>query len=151
MRIHDISIFTEDGLIPEFNQCVDNAPVLNISSNSVYSPRVSIFFDNEQDAVNFKNGVGQAWETYLREEKKMGVKLENIVKMDLLENGKKYIRDGYLIFDTITLEIVTDGIIVRFYNKSEKLAQIKHQSLDPLNMKFFELHLIEGSIEINIE
>jgi len=70
MRIHDISIFTGDGFIPKFDQCsVDSAPTLNISSNLVDGPRITIFFDNEQDAVNFKNGIGQAWETYLREKK----------------------------------------------------------------------------------
>ena len=71
MKIHDVSIFAKDDLISEFSQCpIDSAPVLNISSNSANNPRITIFFDNEQDAVNFKNGIGQAWETYLREEKK---------------------------------------------------------------------------------
>ena len=80
----------------------------------------------------------------------MEVKFENIVKRDLLEGGKKYIRDSRLTFDTISFEIVTDGIIVRFYGKGEKLVQLRRQ-INISDMGSFEFHLTEGSMEIGIE
>jgi len=69
MHVHDISIFTCKSMEPKFDSLKGfSGIVLNIHSKEYEEDtRLSIFFEDMQDATNFKNEIAQSWETFLRE------------------------------------------------------------------------------------
>ena len=75
MRFHNVSIFIDkdNSITPEFRSIFSNPRdvhlVLHSGTNSRQTPEIAIFFNNQQEATNFKNAVIQSWETFLRNDK----------------------------------------------------------------------------------
>ena len=67
MKIYSVSIFAEGSAVPEFSPLFgyEGCVILHIRSGKT-NPEVTIFFDNHQEAINFKNAIHQSWETFLR-------------------------------------------------------------------------------------
>lgn len=74
MRVHSISVFADKSLTAHFSDLFGNKSTvvlrLQPSCSTTSSPDITIFFDNPQEAVNFKNDVIQSWETFLKKEAK---------------------------------------------------------------------------------
>ena len=75
MRFHSMSIFVDKNnpITPKFCSIFSNPRNIHLSlhsgTNSCQTPEITIFFDNQQEATNFKNAVVQSWETFLRNDK----------------------------------------------------------------------------------
>ena len=70
MRVHSVTIFADKSLTPQFDTLsgLEDIVLRLHTGNSVSTPPgLTIFFNNLQEATNFKNAVIQSWETFLRE------------------------------------------------------------------------------------
>jgi len=76
MKFHNMSMFVDKNnpITPEFRSIFSNPRDVHLSLhsgiNSCQVPEITIFFSNQQEATNFKNGIIQSWETLLRKEEK---------------------------------------------------------------------------------
>jgi hypothetical protein len=66
MEVNSITIFSHRSTVPEFDNSLN--PVFRIYSGPIKygTPTITIFFADQQEAINFKNAVIQSWETSLR-------------------------------------------------------------------------------------